>query len=122
MPQVIAGAAVAGGAAWFVSGASAFMPVFATTLAAGFVGQLITPEPSLLSNRLPQDRQVSGRSTLASRRYVLGRAQLAAATWRMYMTPLPMKHLEHLSMVKSLFSFLYLNSQDQIQLPLLITC
>lgn len=80
MPQVIAGAAVAGGAAWFVSGASAFMPVFATTLAAGFVGQLITPEPSLLSNRLPQDRQVSGRSTLASRRYVLGRAQLAAAT------------------------------------------
>jgi len=76
MPQLVAGAAIAGGvSAIFTAGS--FTTVFATTIAAGFLGQVLSPLPSNLHNGAPQSRQVSGRSTLASRRYVLGRAQIA---------------------------------------------
>lgn len=78
MPQLIAGAAIAGGVSSIFT-AGSFFSVFATTIAAGFLGQVLTPLPSNLNNGAPQNRQVGGRSTLASRRYVLGRVQLAAA-------------------------------------------
>lgn len=82
MPQLVAAGAIAGGlSVAFAAGtvtAATFITPFVTTIAAGFLGQVLTPLPSLLNNGAPQDRQVSGRSTLASRRFVLGRAQLAA--------------------------------------------
>lgn len=78
MPQIVAGAGIAGGVAALFGGS--FMQVFATTIAAGFLGQLLSPMASGMNNGLPRSRQVSTQHTMASRRYVLGRAQIAAAT------------------------------------------
>ncbi len=62
MPQLIAGAAIAGGVSSIFT-AGSFFSVFATTIAAGFLGQVLTPLPSNLNNGAPQNRQVGGRST-----------------------------------------------------------
>lgn len=78
MPQLLVAGGISGGLAVALGppGASFLVP-FATTVALGFIGQVLSPSPSDLSATAPQDRQLMMRSTVAPRRWVLGRTQLA---------------------------------------------